>query len=298
VIVAAGAWPETALATATGLRIGSGIVVDDRLTTSDPAIRAIGDCAEHDGVAAGLVQPAWEQATVLAGLLTGAEPGARYRGTPTVTRLRADGIELTSIGDPYIDRDPHASPGPQTVRGAQAGPDPRSGPDAQADPEQAETVRLEDPVLGRYGKLTVRAGRVADAIMLGLPDAAAQVIHLADRGGPVPSDLLSLLLGRARPPAGRFSPADAAASLPEDAVVCRCNTVTKAALVAAWRRGARSVPDLAAATRAATGCGSCQDDVGGFVSWLADEHDDGAGGPGCGDAAADPSEVPAEEVIA
>lgn len=254
VIVAAGVRPDTALAAAAGLRTGSGVLVDDRLTTSDPAIRAIGDCAEHSRAVAGFVQPAWEQAAVLADLLTGAGPDARYCGTPNVTRLRAEGIELASAGDPDTGHD-----------------------------EGTETLRLEDPVHGRYGKLALRGGRVAGAIMLGLPDAAATVIQLVDRAAPVPSDRLALLLGRARGDAGgaAWTAAGGAsggrisqvvAALPDGAVMCRCNTVTKAALVSAWRRGARSVPDLATATRATTGCGTCADEVNGIACWLAREE--------------------------
>ena len=63
------------------------LLVDSRLATSDPRIYAIGDCAQHPGAVAGLLQPAWDQAAVLAALLTGADPDATYHGTPNVTRL-------------------------------------------------------------------------------------------------------------------------------------------------------------------------------------------------------------------
>jgi assimilatory nitrate reductase electron transfer subunit len=249
VIVTAGVRPESGLAAAAGLHTRSGVLVDDRLTTSDPAVHAIGDCAEHPAAVAGFVQPAWEQAAVLADLLTGADPDARYHGTPDITRLRAEGIELASVGSPHAGQD-----------------------------EEAGALRLEDPVHGRYGKLALRGGRVAGAIMLGLPDAAATVVQLADRDAPAPSDRVALLLGRALPPPGRAR--QGAAAVPEGAVMCRCNTVTKAALVTAWRQGARSVPDFAAATRAATGCGGCEDEINGVISWLAREEVPDAEVPG------------------
>ena len=49
-----------------------GIVVDDGLETSVAGIHAIGECAEHRGVCYGLVEPAYEQARVLARRLAGA----------------------------------------------------------------------------------------------------------------------------------------------------------------------------------------------------------------------------------
>lgn len=237
-VVAAGAVAETGLAAASGLRCDRGVLVDDRLRTSDPFVRAIGDCAQHPRAQAGLVQSAWDQAEVLADLLSGADPAARYGGTPTVTRLRAHGIDLASMGEPL------------------AGDE---GDDA------CETLRFEDPARRRYARLTLRDDRVAGAVMLGLPDAAATVIQLFDSGAAAPSDRLALLLGRTLPPE---TAAGTAAALPQAAIVCRCNSVTKGALAAAWERGARTVPSLTAATRAATGCGDCADAVTDLATWL------------------------------
>jgi assimilatory nitrate reductase electron transfer subunit len=107
---------------------------------------------------------------------------------------------------------------------------------------------LQDPVRGRYAKLVIRDDRVAGAIVLGVPDAAATIAQLYDRGVPVPSDRLALLLGRSLP-ATAHGPGD----LPAGAVVCRCNTVSKGQLVKAWRAGARGDAELAETTRATTG---------------------------------------------
>jgi assimilatory nitrate reductase electron transfer subunit len=109
--------------------------------------------------------------------------------------------------------------------------------------------------------------RVIGAILIGLPDAAAGITQVYDRGAPAPADRLALLLGRALPPdaPGGGGPA----ALPDHAIVCRCNMVTKAALRDAWHRGATCARDLSRATRAATGCGSCGDDVAAFAAWLA-----------------------------
>jgi assimilatory nitrate reductase electron transfer subunit len=179
------------------------------------------------------VQPAWEQAEVLADLLTGANPAARYRGTPVVTRLKARDVDLAALGE------------------------------LSAEPGD-EVLLLQDATRGRYARLVLRDERVTGAILLGSPDAAATITQLYDRGAPVPSDRLALLLGRAMPPGAAASPAD----LPATATVCRCNTVSKRQLVAAWRAGARNAADLASATRATTGCGGCRDAVAGIAGWL------------------------------
>jgi assimilatory nitrate reductase electron transfer subunit len=236
VVVSAGVKPETSLAAEAGLAVDRGIVVDDSLRTNDPRVHAIGDCAQHPGTVSGLVQPAWEQAAVLADLVTGTDPAARYRGTPVVTRLKARDIDLAALGEVHT----------------------------EVDSADAEVLCLQDPARGRYAKLVLRDDRVTGAIVLGLPEAAATITQLYDRGGSAPSDRLSLLLGRSLP-ASAHSPAD----LPASAVVCRCNTVSKGQLVAAWRRGATSPAELAENTRATTGCGSCRDTVRGIADWLA-----------------------------
>jgi assimilatory nitrate reductase electron transfer subunit len=238
VLVSAGVRAETKLATAAGLTVGRGVLIDDSLRTSDGRIYAIGDCAQHPGTISGLVQPAWEQAEVLADLLTGANASTRYRGTPVITRLKARDVDLAALGEVHTDVD---------------------------DPT-AEVLCFADSTRGRYAKLVVRDDRVAGAIVLGAPDAAATIAQLYDRGVPVPSDRLAVLLGRALPagvPAGS-SPAD----LPGTALVCRCNSVSKSRLVEAWKAGAADLPELAVATRATTGCGGCSDAVRGIADWL------------------------------
>lgn len=234
VVVAAGVRAETALAEAAGLAVDRGILVDDRLATADGRVHAIGDCAQHAGTVAGLVRSGWEQAAVLADLVTGADPAARYRGTRPVTRLKARGLDVAAVGE------------------------------LAAGDEQ---LRVADPRRGRYGVLALRDDRVVGAVLVGLPDAAATITGLYDSGAAAPGDRLALLLGRALP-GGAVEAADPG-RLPGSAVVCRCNTVTKNALVTAWREGARDVEALSRRTRAATGCGSCRDAVRGIRDWLA-----------------------------
>ena len=241
VVVSAGVRAETGLAMAAGLAVDRGVLVDDALRTNDPRVHAIGDCAQHPATEAGLVQPAFDQAAVLAARLTGADPAARYHGTPVVTRLKARDVDLATMGDVHWDPAGDQPPG-------------------------VEVVCVQDSARGRYGKLVLRDDRVIGAILLGLPDAAATITQFFDSGAPVPSDRLALLLGRALP-AEQGGPS--AANLPDDALVCRCNTVHKAGIVAAWRDGARDVPALATATRATTGCGSCRNTVTDIVTWLA-----------------------------
>lgn len=97
-VCAIGVRPNVALAQTAGLACGRGILVDDHMRTSDPDIFAIGECAEHRGIAYGLVEPAYEQARTVARSLTG-DPQARYEGSVLATNLKVSGVSLFSAGD-------------------------------------------------------------------------------------------------------------------------------------------------------------------------------------------------------
>jgi 3-phenylpropionate/trans-cinnamate dioxygenase ferredoxin reductase subunit len=78
VVVCIGVVPNAELAAAAGLATANGIVVDARLSTADPAISAIGDCAVYPSVHAGgaavrleAVQNATDHARCLADRLVG-----------------------------------------------------------------------------------------------------------------------------------------------------------------------------------------------------------------------------------
>ncbi|SNS93827.1 assimilatory nitrate reductase electron transfer subunit [Asanoa hainanensis] len=233
-VLACGVRPDTRLAAAAGLTVGRGIVVDDAMRTSDPHVYAIGDCAEHRGSVYGLVAPAWDQAATVADRITGGR--AAYRGSRVVTRLKASDVDLAAMGS------------------LETGAD-------------AEVVSFADPARGTYARLVLHENRITGAVLLGDNPAVGTVVQLFDRDAEAPADRRTLLLGRAHgadPPVAADSPA----LMPDAAVVCRCNTVRKAAITAVWRAGGRTVADVAAATRATTGCGGCREAVCGLVDWL------------------------------
>jgi nitrite reductase (NADH) large subunit len=97
VVVAVGIRANTELARTAGLKIDRGIVVDDHLETSVAGIHAIGECAEHRGLCYGLVEPAYEQAQVLARRLAGET--ANYRGSVLASNLKVAGVNVFSAGD-------------------------------------------------------------------------------------------------------------------------------------------------------------------------------------------------------
>jgi NADPH-dependent 2,4-dienoyl-CoA reductase/sulfur reductase-like enzyme/ferredoxin len=95
-LVAAGIAPTVGLAERTGLDVARGVLVDDRMRTSDERIFAAGDLAEWHGSIQGLWPVAVEQAEVAAENAVG---GSRtYAGTLPITMLKVVGVDLLSIG--------------------------------------------------------------------------------------------------------------------------------------------------------------------------------------------------------
>jgi nitrite reductase (NADH) large subunit len=134
VVFAAGIRPNTALAKEAGLAVNRGIVVDDHLQTSADNIFALGECAEHRGIAYGLVEPAYEQASVLARHLAGRD--AAYQGSVVATNLKVSGVSVFSAGD-FLGSD------------------------------GSESILLSDVRRGTYKKLVISDGKLTGAVLIG-----------------------------------------------------------------------------------------------------------------------------------
>jgi nitrite reductase [NAD(P)H] large subunit len=164
VVVAIGIVPNIALAKQAGLRTGRGIMVGDHLETSAPGIFAIGECAEHRGRCYGLVEPAHEQAIVLARHLCGDD--ARYSGSVLATNLKVSGIHVFSAGD-FL-----GAPG-------------------------TETIVLSDPGLGTYKKLVIAEDRLVGAVLYGDTADGLWYLELIRSGEGIEKFRDDLIFGRA-----------------------------------------------------------------------------------------------------
>lgn len=188
-VLACGVRPRTGLARAAGLFVRKGVVVDDELRTCDPDIRAVGDCAEHQGRVYGLAAPALEQADALADALTGvpaeAQPGAttggrapsgagRYTGTRALTRLTlAEAVR-----------------GPGSEAGA--APDAANGPldvatfgETEARPGD-DVLQLADATRRTYRKVVVRGDRLVGGVLVGELDTVGTLARTWAEDAPLP----------------------------------------------------------------------------------------------------------------
>jgi nitrite reductase (NADH) large subunit len=164
VVVAAGIRPSVDLAYTADLRTDRGILVDDHLQTSRPGIHAIGECAEHRGVCYGLVEPAYEQARVLAAHLAGED--ICYPGSVLATNLKVSGVNVFSAGD---------------FMGARG----------------TEPIVLSDPGLGTYKKLVISEGRLVGAVLFGDTADGLWYLDLIRSAAPIADVRDDLVFGRA-----------------------------------------------------------------------------------------------------
>jgi nitrite reductase (NADH) large subunit len=226
-VMAVGIRPNVALARAAGLNIGRGVVVDDQMRTSDPAIFAIGECAEHRGVAYGLVAPIWDMCRSLADVLTSNEDAA-YEGSTLSTRLKVSGVDVFSAG--------------QFAGG-----------------EGCEDLVFRDAGRGVYKRLVLKDGRLAGAVMFGDAADGNWYFDLMRSGAPIDELRDTLIFGQAITEGLRgLDPSSAVAAMASDAEICGCNGVCKGEIVGAIvAHNLTTIDSVRAVTKASASCGSC-----------------------------------------
>jgi nitrite reductase (NADH) large subunit len=164
VVCAVGIRPNADLAKAAGLAVNRGIVIDDHMAASLPGFHAVGECAEHRGVAYGLVEPAYAQAEALARRLCGEAAG--FEGMTLATNLKVSGLPVFSAG---------ALMGGETLHEA----------------------TLTDYGRGRYRKLVFDGRRLVGCVLVGEADDALWYLDLIRRGVDVGAARGLLIHGRA-----------------------------------------------------------------------------------------------------
>ena len=224
VVFSAGIRPRDELARAAGLAVGErgGIRINSQCQTTNPDIYAVGECALWEGRIFGLVAPGYQMAEVAARHLAG-DARVQFLGADMSTKLKLMGVDVASIGD------------------------------AHASTPQAQTYVYTDEVV--YKKLVVSPDRkqLLGAILLGDASAYGGLLQMVLNGLKLPEHPEDLIL-----PARSGAPAGIGVDLlPDSALICSCNGVTKGTICAAIADGCNSLGSLKTKTKAATSCGGC-----------------------------------------
>ena len=209
-----------------GLEIGArgGFVIDSECRTSDPNIFAIGECASYNDFIYGLVAPGYSMAGVAADVITTLGE-RRFEGADLSTKLKLLGVDVASIGD------------------------------SLGRTEGCRSFSFRDEIKGIYKKVVVSPDgkKLIGGILLGEAEEFGTLQQMMFNEMPVPEDPGSLIL----PAAGDAPQGMGVDALPDFANICSCHNVSKLDLVGCVERGATTIGDIKAETKAATGCGGC-----------------------------------------
>ncbi|MBD2869208.1 nitrite reductase large subunit NirB [Paenibacillus arenilitoris] len=235
VVMAVGIKPNVDLARLTGIEVNRGIVVNDFMQTSVPDIYAVGECAEHRGIAYGLVAPLYEQGAVLAKHLAGVET-AGYAGSVTSTKLKVSGVDVFSAGI-FVET-----------------------PDTKA-------LKIQDDLGGTYKKIVLQDGKLIGAVLFGDTSDGAELFSYIKSGESVAGREKELLLGFSADQLGQSSGGNSRLeAMADDEIICGCNGVSKGTIAdAIMNKGCNTVGSIKACTKASGSCGGCKPLVEGLL---------------------------------
>ncbi len=224
VVMAVGIKPNVELAKKSGITANRGIVVNDYLQTDVPHIYAVGECAEHDGIAYGLVAPLYEQGKVLAKKICGAET-APYHGSVVSTQLKVSGVEVFSAGD-FMDG------------------------------EGKKVIKVFDEQDGVYKKIILKGSQIVGAVLFGDSRDGNRLFSMIQKQTDISETMkISILQPKDKDATG----VSLVASMSDDEIICGCNGVSKGEVVKAIHdQGCSSVDEIKACTSASRSCGGCK----------------------------------------
>ncbi len=232
IVFSAGIRPRDEIARDCDLEIGQrgGIVINNDCKTSDDDIYAIGECALWNQQIFGLVAPGYNMASVVADQLCGKE-GSSFEGADMSTKLKLLGVDVCSIGD------------------------------AHGNTEGSMSYSFTDEVNEVYKKIIVSEDKklLLGAVLIGDADDYNNLLQFSLNAMELPEHPDDLILPQREGSASIGLGVDA---LPESAVICSCNMVSKGDLVEAIDGGIQTLGELKDCTKAGTTCGGCAVMVG------------------------------------
>ncbi|QWF74892.1 NADPH-nitrite reductase [Bacillus subtilis] len=223
VVMAVGIRPNTTLGAESGIPVNRGIIVNDYMQTEIPHIYAVGECAEHRGIAYGLVAPLYEQAKVLAKHICGIETKP-YEGSVLSTQLKVSGVEVFSAGD-------------------------------FNESEEKKAIKVFDEQDGIYKKIVLRDNQIVGAVLFGDSSEGNRLFSMIQKEADISeTSKISILQ-----PLDQEAGTSITAAMSDDEIICGCNGVSKGAIIQAIQeKGCSSTDEIKACTGASRSCGGCK----------------------------------------
>ncbi|MEQ8219900.1 MAG: nitrite reductase large subunit NirB [Arenibacter sp.] len=229
-VISAGIRPRDELGKSCGLKMGTrgGIVVDNKMRTSDPSIFAIGEIALYNQMIYGLVAPGYEMAGVAVDQILGMEETVMAAEIDMSTKLKLIGVDVASFGTPFMPA------------------------------EKGHSIIFENKTESLYKRINVShdGKRLLGGILVGDAQDYNMLLQMYLNEMPLPKNPENLILGSR---GGEDMSFGSAMDLPDTAVVCSCEAVTKGQICCSVKDdGNESVKAISKATKATTGCGGCK----------------------------------------
>ncbi|MEC2135551.1 NADPH-nitrite reductase [Bacillus subtilis] len=223
VVMAVGIRPNTTLGAESSIPVNRGIIVNDYMQTEIPHIYAVGECAEHRGIAYGLVAPLYEQAKVLAKHICGIETKP-YEGSVLSTQLKVSGVEVFSAGD-------------------------------FNESEEKKAIKVFDEQDGIYKKIVLRGNQIVGAVLFGDSSEGNRLFSMIQKEADISeTSKISILQ-----PLDQQAGTSITAAMSDDEIICGCNGVSKGAIIQAIQeKGCSSTDEIKACTGASRSCGGCK----------------------------------------
>ncbi|MFH5832938.1 nitrite reductase large subunit NirB [Halalkalibaculum sp. DA384] len=228
VIISAGIRPRDELARKADLEVGKrgGIIVDDKMKTSDPDIYAIGESALHRGMIYGLVAPGYEMADVVVENLAGGNE--EFTEFDMSTKLKLVGVDVASFGDVFGESE-----------------------------ENSKKVIIDNKAKGVYKRINVSedGDRLLGGMLVGDADDYNMLLQIAQNGFSLPPDPVDLIIGKRDEESGA---GQKVYDFPDDSIICSCESVTKGEICELIEEeGKEDIDSIKKCTKAGTGCSGC-----------------------------------------
>ena len=228
-IISAGIRPRDELGKSCDLEMGvrGGIVVNNKMQTSDECIYAIGEIALYNQMIYGLVAPGYDMASVAANQILGKSESLMANEIDMSTKLKLIGVDVASFGEPFM---------------------PAS---------KGHSVIFEDKTKHLYKRINVShdGKRLLGGILVGDASDYNMLHQVYLNGMAIPENPSQLILPASEGGTSFGSVID----LPDTAQVCSCESVSKGDICCSiTEQGSNNLGDVIAATKATTGCGGCK----------------------------------------
>jgi len=228
-VVSAGIRPRDELGVNCGLTMGArgGIVVNNKMQTSDEHIFAIGEVALYNEMIYGLVAPGYDMAGVAVNQIISKVACQMPDEIDMSTKLKLIGVDVASFGEPFM---------------------PAS---------KGHSIIFENKTQHLYKRINISLDgkSLLGGILVGDASDYNMLHQVYLNGMKIPEDPSQLIL----PASEGGSSFGSVLDLPDTAQVCSCESISKGDICSSITEGGcNNLGDVIDKTKATTGCGGCK----------------------------------------